>query len=71
MTANRQHLCLPRVERLNDFVIIGHGIYRLLVYFLDHVAFLEIGDTGVRINRSYDNTVNTIGEIQLARELGS
>ena len=71
MPANREDLCLPRIERLDDFIVIGHGIYRLLVHFLNHVAFLEIGDTSVRINRSDDNAMNTIRQIQLTRELGS
>ena len=49
MPANRKHLRLTRVERLDDFIVIGHGINRLLVHFLYHVAFLEIGGTRVRI----------------------
>ena len=70
MPANRQHLRLTRVERLDDFTVIGHGINRLLIYFLYHVAFLEIGGTRVRIDRGYDNTMNAFRQIELAREIG-
>src|SRR5205823_10082160 len=35
MPANRQDLCLPRIEGLDDFIIIGHGINRLLIHFLN------------------------------------
>src|SRR5438034_8061674 len=69
MPANRQHLRLTRVERLDDFTVIGHGINRLLIYFLYHVAFLEIGGTRVRIDRGYDNTMNAFRQIELAREI--
>ena len=71
MPANRQDLCLARIDGLDDFIIIGHGINRLLIYFLNHVAFLKIGNTRVRINRGYHNTMNAIRQIQLAPELGS
>ena len=71
MPAHRQDLCLMRVQRLGDLTIIGHGINRLLVDLLNHVAFLEIGNTGIRINRSHHNTMNAGRQIQLARELGS
>ena len=71
MSAYRQDLCLPGIKRSNNFIVIGYGIYRLLVYFLNHVAFLEIGDTGVRINCGYDNTMDAVRKIQLAREIRS
>ena len=71
MPANREDLCLTRIERLDDFIIIGHGINWLLVHLLNHVAFLEISETRVRINRSDRNTMNAIRQIQLAPELGS
>ena len=71
MPANRQDLCLPRIDGLDDFIIIGHGINWLLIHFLNHVAFLEIGNTGVRINRGYHNPMNAVRQGQLARELGS
>ena len=71
MPAYRQDLCLTRIDRLDDFIIIGHGINRLLVYLLNHVAFLELGNTRIRINRSYHNAMNAVRQIQLAREFGS
>jgi hypothetical protein len=71
MPTNRQDLCLPRIDGLDDFIIIGHGINRLLIHFLNHVALLEIGNTCVWINRGYRNTMNAVRQIQLARQLGS
>ena len=71
MPAHGQDLCLMRVQRLRDLSIIGHGINRLLVDLLNHVAFLEIGNTRVRINRSHHDTMNAVRQIQLTRELGS
>jgi hypothetical protein len=71
MPTNRQNLRLPQIERLNDFIIIGHGINRLLVYLLNHVAFLEVGETRIWINRRYHNSTNTVRQIQLTREFGS
>ena len=71
MPANRKHLRLTRVERLDDFIVIGHGINRLLIHFLYHVAFLDIGGTRVRINRGYHNAMNAVRQIQLARKIGS
>ena len=71
MPANRQDLCLPWIDGLDDFIIIGHGINRLLIHFLNHVAFLEIRNTRVWINRGYRNTMNAVRQIQLARQLGS
>src|ERR1700693_1027004 len=50
MPANRQHLRLPHIERSHDFVVIGHGTNRLLVYFLNDIAFLQLGNAGVGIN---------------------
>src|SRR5256714_1457330 len=71
MPAHRQDLWLTRIERSHDLVVIGHGTNRLLVHFLNDIALLQIGNARVGINPSHDNATNAIGQIELAREVGS
>src|SRR5438105_13351332 len=69
MSAYRQDLCLPGIKRSNNFIVIGYGIYRLLVYFLNHVAFLELRNPCVLIDAGYDSSPNAVWKIKLAGEL--
>ena len=71
MPAHRQDLWLTPIERSYDFGVIGHGTNRLLVHFLNDVAFLQIGNARVGINPGHNNATNAIGQIELAREIGS
>ena len=70
MPANRQHLRLTCIERSGDFIVIGHGTNRLLIYFLNDIAFLQIGHTRIRIDTCDCNATNAVGQIELAREIG-
>src|SRR6266513_1513800 len=50
MPANRQDLRLAGIERGGNFVVIRDRCERLLIDFLDHVAFLQFGHAAIRID---------------------
>src|ERR1700693_1358327 len=70
MPANRKHLRLVRIERADDFVVIGHRIDWLLIYFLNHITLLQLRSAGRRVHVSHNDTVNAVRKIELTGKRG-
>ena len=65
MPADRKHLRLGRVERIDDFVVIRHRSDRLLIHLLDHVTFLQIRNARDWINIRHHHPADAVRQIQL------
>src|SRR3954453_8099020 len=50
MAANRQPLWLIRIQGRDHLVVFGHRGDWLLIDFFDHVPFLQLRDSAVRID---------------------
>ena len=70
MPANRQDLRLAGIERGGDFVVIRDRCDRLLIDFLDHVAFLQFGHAAIRIDTGDYDSLNVTWQIKLLRQRG-
>ena len=71
MAANREHLGLVLVQARHHFVVIGYRRNWLLGNFLDHISFLQLGYSAIRIDIRHHDAVNSIGQIQLSRHIRS
>ncbi len=70
MPADRQDLRLRRIERTGNFVVIRNRANRLLIHFLDHVAFLQFRQSAVRIDIGDDYAVHISRQIELTGQFG-
>ena len=70
MTANRQYLGLVGVERTDYLVVISHRTDRLLIYFLNYIAFLQLGRAAIWIDIRHHDAAHAVGQIELPRQRG-